>query len=328
MYFSKNLYDKFAHYKEIQSFDFFIAMAKKAYEKYSESKKYKKDEIPVVYGASVKNFIFEEDKVIARVEMNRRGVLRDFIPIDWDFDPGEEDKLNTMLEGIRKFHHTYKTPVLIYPTFSYPEKPRMRTVVFTRDMMDSMEYVKAVTFVVDKIGIDPEDDGNWNITHNFNLPVFNTKTQRDALEFLRCEDMHFLQNELFINVTPKVNGYKNRKPKQYNIDKGEIQVRDIKRIDKGLKYLQECIVENKQKSYNFSDWNNFFQFLHSVARAESVESITRDDALYILTKVAGGNVEWERKNKNDYLREFPRVHNNQEKLLSARPLSFYFGIQW
>ena len=104
MYVTKNLYEKFAQYVDMESMKFFIQTSKRAFDVYKTGKKFKKNETPVVYGSSVKDFNNDYDRVIARVEMNQRGVLRDFIGIDWDFDEGDEDKLEKLLTNLKQFH--------------------------------------------------------------------------------------------------------------------------------------------------------------------------------------------------------------------------------
>lgn len=327
MYVTKNLYEKFAQYVDMESMKFFIQMSKRAFDVYKTGKKFKKNETPVVYGSSVKDFNDEYDKVIARVEMNQRGVLRDFIGIDWDFDEGDEDKLEKLLTNLKQFHEKYQTPIIIYPTFSYPKKPRVRTVMFTEEEMDKMSYAQAVTFVVKALDVDPKDESNYNIAHNFNLPIINTPEQKEMMTFHKTY-VDKLPNALWSKVKSNVPVRKSVAVKRTPVSRIESQSRDRQSIEKGLQNLSNNMKAQNNNRLDFNTWTNFFQFLHSVARAEAIGSISRADALYILEEVAGGNIDYQRRNKEDYLREFPRVRDNEDKLEAARGIAYYFGHEW
>src|SRR5699024_9613074 len=171
MYITKNRYIKYASYIDIPPLKFFYQTIQKALVQYKNGKKIDKKDTPVVYGSTVVDFNPRQDAEIARIEMNQRGVLRDFIGIDWDFEVGDEAKLDHVLQGLKSFHEHFQTSVIIYPTFSYPDKPRIRTVMFTENMMDASEYAQAVSFIIDTLKENPRDDDNYSIIKNFNLPV-------------------------------------------------------------------------------------------------------------------------------------------------------------
>lgn len=326
MYFTKNLYQTYAKYHPMDSQTFMYKMCYMAYQRYQNGRKLKKSEAPVVYGSSVKDFNPDEDDVIARVEMNDRGVLRDFIGIDWDFDKGDEDKFQTLFQNLGAFAKKYQTFVYVYATHSYPKKPRVRTVMFTQNEMNGAEYAKAVTFVEDALELSHHDDGNYDIKHNFNLPVINNKAQLECMTFFMRDDFDKLDNQLWSNVKPKQRGYaQNMKVRVIPVSPMENNAHSDKNIQRGLKHLSERMKAGTNKKLDFDIWSNFFQFLHAVARAEVLGAITHEQALYILKTVAGGNSKWAYKNIEDYHRELPRVKSNKEKLERARLLSYYFG---
>src|SRR5699024_11841945 len=97
-------------------------------------------------------------------------------------------------------------------------------------------------------------------------------------------------------------------------------------IDNGLQNLSQSIKSGHVKAHNLDKWSNFFQFLHAVARAEVLGSITHDDALYILEQVAGGNPEWLYRNKSDYLRELPRVRDRKSTRLNSSHVSISYAV--
>src|SRR5699024_8999628 len=284
---------------------------------------------PVVYGSTVVDFNPRQDAEIARIEMNQRGVLRDFIGIDWDFEVGDEAKLDHVLQGLKSFHEHFQTSVIIYPTFSYPDKPRIRTVMFTENMMDASEYAQAVSFIIDTLKENPRDDDNYSIIKNFNLPVINNAEQAELVQTsLISKQDKPLNHQLWAKTKPHQKQYAqgNKHVKTHHIHHSEREMKQREHIDNGLQNLSQSIKSGHVKAHNLDKWSNFFQFLHAVARAEVLGSITHDDALYILEQVAGGNPEWLYRNKSDYLRELPRVRDNEDKLKRAKRLDFYFGM--
>jgi len=329
MYFTKDMFQKYAHYQEMDSREFIHKMCAKAVNRYQKGVKLKKSEAPVIYGTTVKDFNPDEDNIIARVEMNDRGVLRDFIGIDWDFDEGDEDKLQNVLDNLLIFSKEHQTHVYIYPTDSYPRKPRVRTIIFTKNLMNGVEYAKAVTYIEKIVKESHNDEGNYNINHNFNLPVINNQAQYDKLTVYIADGFGPLDNQLWQDIKPNKKGYaQNMNVKEIPVSFDEKMPHTQKDVDDGLSQLSESMKKGTNKKLDFDIWSNFFQFLHAIARAEVVGSITHDQALYILKTVAGGNTKWEFKNIEDYKRELPRVKSNEVKLKRARLLSYYFGMRW
>lgn len=332
MYFAQNYFERYAHFQEISALKFFYDLSKKAVRRYKNGKKLNKQQTPVVFGTSIQDFNSTKDNVIARIEMNQRGVLRDFIGIDWDFDTGEEDKLQTVLESLRTFSQKHETPVLIYPTASYPKKPRIRTVMFTKEMMNGSEYDKAVTFVEQVLGVHHNDETNYDIKHNFNLPVINNDAQLQRLELIMKHTHKPLDNELWSETKPsskKTQRDGNTHIKETLVTPEEKESHTNAQVKEGLDWLNKERRRAKQGSqFDFKRYFSFFQFQHAIARAEVIGSITRQQALMIMQYVADGNSDWERRNVEDYQHELPRVQEDESKLKRAKPLSFYFGIYW
>ena len=331
MYFAKNYHEKYAHYQEISTLKFFHDITKKAIRRYKNGKKLPKNKMPVVFGTTINDFDKNKDNIIARIETNQRGVLRDFIGIDWDFDEGEEDKLENVLESLSRFTEQYETPILIYPTASFPKKPRIRTVMFTKELMDNVEYSKAVTFVEKYIGENHNDESNYNLKHNFNLPAINNKEQMKMLYFVMKDAHKPLDNQLWDSVEPNVKTYNsnNKHVKEVLVTREERMPHTDKDVELGLATLKEHRSEaTKGSQFDFNRYYSFFQFLHAVARAEVIGSITNQQAHMILKRVADGNRDWEQRNREDYTHEFPRVEEDETKLKRARLLSYYFGFDW
>ena len=63
--------------------------------------------------------------------MNERARNR-YLIIDADYDVGEEDKSQELYDKLIALAKKHNTKLVIYPTISYPTKPRFRAVLFTK----------------------------------------------------------------------------------------------------------------------------------------------------------------------------------------------------
>ena len=333
MYFSKGIYMKKVFFDDMNSFDFFkksCLLAKKAYDNGISFSKKKGS--PVVYSTNVKNFIPQHDKVIFRTELNSRGALRDFIGIDWDLEKGDSDKLKQAILGCKKFSEKYNASYIIYPTSSFPKKPRMRSVFFIDKLLNSEEYAKGVTFILKEIGIDPNDDNNFDVKHQFNLPVFTNEYQLKLVKIVQKELLSF---ELFkdVSIDKKYKRNKTRKIKKYpclgitfDLEK---EARDDSNVDKAIQHILSEMDKGENKLYNFDDYNTIVvKFMHSLARAETIGSITREQAERILIAIAQGNQHYEQQNVLDYNVEYNRVSSDERQLEYAVPFQRYAGLDW
>ena len=102
--------------------------------------------------------------------VEQQPTLRKYLCIDYDFEPGEENKLSrTIVEITAKlsaFNH------IVYPTSSWPWYPRMRLIVDVDEYLDEYNYSKAVKKLIDFIGVDPGDDANTRPLQGMALPLY------------------------------------------------------------------------------------------------------------------------------------------------------------
>lgn len=317
-----------------------------------------KDRVGVAFATSVVDFDEDEDKDgILRKDMNRRGIVRDFIGIDWDFESGEEQLLKQVLIRSAEFAKEHDTIVLFYPTYSYPEKPRARTVLFTEDLLEQEEYTKAVQSYTDFVGVSTGDDGgNYSIKSNFNLPVINKKCQATATRLLLPSgqtmmiasmmkknddgDWHtsldslpeysLLESKIWESVSVRRVSYVGTSGSmpEHEVDDDERTPRTDRTIDRSISVLVDRISGKRSPKIVVDEYYKFFQLLHAIARAEVIGSITREQAIRILIGIAMGESEWEQKNVRDYEVEFQRVADSEEKLSRARPMYYYVGDSW
>lgn len=339
MYYTKSVYKKRANYASMDTLVFFAKANALANQAFKEGKRVEKKEQIVVYGSSVKGFDPKTDGSVLRVELNSRGPLRDFIGIDWDFDKREDYK--ALKERICALSKEYQTPILFYPTTSYPTKPHCRTIFFLEEAIDAMGYAKAETWVEQKLGLDPEDEGNSNIKHPINAPSHCSKEAYEESgwyvngKFVSdkehpkeiCEkmlQMKRLPSSLWEKTKPKNKRISvGKELPTHRVTNSERNALTDEEVQKGWAHLKEEM--KKDTRCDFTNYNNFFQFLHALARAEVVGRMTHQQAVNTLIFIAQGNRQYEQNNIKDYEVEFARVRDSQEKLEKALPITNYFG---
>lgn len=331
MYFSKGVYSKKAYFNDADSFDFLEQSCRLSLKAFNNGVVFdKKKNAPVLYATTVKDFNSSNDNVIFRKEMNKRGILRDFVGIDWDFNKGEIRKLKEAIIGIKKFSKKYNTSFIIYPTNSYPNKPRMRSVFFVDKLLNADEYTKAVIFILKEIGVDPKDNNNYDIKHPFNMPSISNEKQIKMIKVVGKERLNY---EVFKDTkVPKKMKKKSTKIKTYELIGFEYDLEKEKRsdkdVDKAIKYILEQM-DSGHSMFDFDDYATFVvKFMHSLARAEVIGAINREQSERILKAVAQGNSDYERRNVSDYEVEYNRVSSDENQLKMASPFQRYAGMEW
>ena len=359
MLITGSIYEKKAIFIDQNTLHFFIqACAQAIHTGMIMKRQTLKDRTGVAFATSVVDFDDEEDADgILRKEMNRRGIVRDFVGIDWDFEVGEEDLLRKVLVRSAEFAKEYGTIVLFYPTYSYPDKPRARTVLFTKELLEQEEYTKAVQFYTDFVGVSTGDEGaNYSIKSNFNLPVINKKCQATATRLLlpsgqtmmiaslmkknddgewhtsldSLPEYRLLENKLWEGVAVRRASYVGTSGSmpEHEVDDDERTPRTDRTIDRAITVLVDRITGKRSPKIVVDEYFKFFQLLHAIARAEVIGSITREQAIRILIGIAMGESKWEQKNVRDYETEYQRVADSEEKLSRARPMYYYVGDAW
>lgn len=326
MYITKNLYSRYAEYINISDMKFFhylIELAKESFETHKEEflemttsdiDALKKDRSIVLFASTVSNFS-DDDLIISRPEMNERA-RRKYLIIDADFDSGEELEASQMIDDLKQLSIDFSTPLIIYPTVSYPNKPRFRAVLFVKKALNESSYHQAMTWLYKMLGREPLDASDLKIRSNNNAPLFINQEQIDVVfDNTTDSELQPLDNVLWKNY-PKPRLKTSRSiPKSYF---------DEFKIPEDL--LKEACLEFA-KSDSARNFNTFWFVFHSIARAEYFEQITPElarKALEWIARVPGDPVNaarWSIENKNQYKNERRRVFENEKILLNARPLS-------
>lgn len=333
MFVAPNYKSKAVYIDTPSTLDFFIGSGKEALAKFSQQRKTPKDKTPIAIATTITDFDPATDQTIARAEINQRNPKRDFIEIDWDVD--DKDKLDKVQEKLVEFAEEHDTIIFYYPSFSYPDKQRGRSIFFTTEPIGERSYHQAVKFLLNYIGVDNGDDQSFHIKSTFNLPVVNNRQQKDAMRTITpsgktLSELNYLSPKLWANTKVPRNVGKVTELHDHDIMESEMRPRTDDYVRKVMPIIAERfqIRKSTNQQFDLERYHSFFQFLHAVARAEVLGGITREGADLIVEAVAENNQRWIKNNQRDYRIEFDRVANDASKLMKARPLHYYIGEHW
>lgn len=211
MYVSNSYLDRFCTYCDMNDRDFFLAVIEKAKNSVEAAQEFinehadedrggvalLKQNTPIIYISSLSKQI-EIESVITRSLISSDRARRKFIMGDVDFDAGEEDLSNNLRNALISFADKYKTPLLIYPTISYPIKPRFRFVFLTNRVMNYKNYWKAVKWVYEQVGFEATDTSDFRLNANRNAPLFYLDEQvKNIYSTFNDMDLKPLDNSLW-----------------------------------------------------------------------------------------------------------------------------------
>ena len=355
MYLTKNVYQRNVTYYDGDDLEIFHYLLEKAKSVFIENSHYfetlsdeelsklKKNETPVIFASTVASMKPAFDFSMIRADMNDRAKRR-YLMIDADFDAGQEESSNYLYDKMIEVAKEYNTPLIIYPTISYPKKPRFRAVMFTKTLLGEAEYYQAMTWWYNQLGIldvnknktvdkelyevlegldkelvDAADTSNKNIRSNNNAPFFTNFEQLDFIyDTTQDETLERLDRSLWQKFD------KPALKKKINFDTYN-PLDDYKLSDE---FLDKAVHEFAKTAFA-QDYSTFWRFLHSVARAEDKGQITTEQVDKVLTWVAetGENNDkefvWKLNNKAQYRIERDRVLSLSSYYKSARPLCSY-----
>lgn len=328
MFVLQNYFDRNATFIDLPDIEFFknaIDLADLKYQSEFSSKdelardeidEIKKNQIPVIMCSTITSKKKEEVSM-KRKDINDRIKSRSII-LDADFNPGEEDQSNLFWNNCKLFAKEHNTYVLLYPTPSYPEKPRFRAVFFSKQLLNEDSYYQAVHYIYDKLKFDMTDKSDENIKSSNNAPFFIKKEQlNDVFSNLDKTDLQPLESSLWKEY-PKP---KKKKKKQY---------KNGRSFYDNVPILDEQIEEaSKQIATEIQDYDFFWKFASSVYRSEYHEQITEDQAIQIMTLIAeysgdeANRQKWVYDNIDFYKKTKSRMSNDDELIYRSMPLLAY-----
>lgn len=321
MYVSDSYKSLNVTYIDMRARDFFLGCldAAKKYEpqlaKLGRETPWLKEHCPIVH-ISYLDGMSHADMVTSRTAVHSRRARRDFILGDVDYNPGQEKDALSLRHSAMLLADELHTPLMLYPTLSYPAKPRFRFVFLTADMLDAEQYAKAVKWVYDRLGYPVTDKNDYLMNNNKNLPLFNNEKQvKQCWETFSDTSLSPLSSELWKDVVSPV-----------HISRGKShewsETRHADRFDEGM--LVE-LAKGQCEMAAFMDGGTFWRVIGSLAASCFCGGISEECAEAVLDALAEGGralgraEEWRSSNRTEFSRAMMRM--NAEKLAVIRPLS-------
>lgn len=325
MYVSQNVYDRDARYIDLSDQDFFHEAIKIAKRKYEDDKlneiiytdedieQIKKNQTPVFFASNLTKRSNQE------IFVRRRGLKdrlrRKYLIIDADFNQGEEEQSQELFDKAISLAEEYETPIVIYPSASYPLKPRYRIVFFVKRMLNATSYKKAMIWLYSELETEATDRSDFYITGNNNAPIFFNEAQLDKIiDTTQNKDLKPLNNKLWSHIKVK----KERSQEDYQLkteyDRYPIEKDEFTRM---MSFM------------NIDSYDEFWKFSYSLLRAEVNDQITHDqalDAMKIISQVAPNDetqLQWEQDNINKYQSFKSGVEDGTIDLKRSLPLVRY-----
>lgn len=332
MYATPTMYVKNATYVDLPDIEFFQHCLTVAQARFESGQTDENDvsvdvikkSTPVAYMSTVTKMTEDDKTSLSRREINERGRRR-FIMIDADYDAGDEDESSQVRNKIIELAREHSTPVLIYPTASYPEKPRFRAVMFTKRVMPDTQYYKAMSWWFDQLGIEPIDEADMRITANRNLPVFTNPEQIEQIySTLTDDELQPLDNSLWKDYTAP----KKKKPADYSA----LMASDSRVNDKSIMWDDTDIVRAAREiglTGLGATRHSIWKFVQSIACAKVESTLTPEVAgkiMYALAERGETKAEQERwyKGNIEMMQECERAIVEQTVALQEiRPLIAY-----
>lgn len=321
MYVTSSIYDTFARFVDLDDRSFFtqaLSIAKDNYLKLLEEDRSKiKQHTPVCFISTLSGKK-DSENFASRKLLNTDRARRKFLMIDADFSEGEEERSERLQEKLKELATNYRTPLMIYPTVSYPEKPRFRAVLLVKRGLTPQKYWSAMTWLYRELETSVLDKSDLRISANRNLPVFCNDEQVEKI-YSTFEDMSLkeLDNSLWKDIeSPK----KNQLTKDQLEDLSNVTYDEDKLIDGAKEISKKEIV----KSYE-----TFWQIAASLAAGVILEQIEEDLAFEILDMLAevGENPsqvsKWQSGNRELYQQFKSQYSEIPENIAKARPLHTY-----
>lgn len=238
----------------------------------------------------------ETPDYIDRKDGANLGVLRDFVAIDYDLEDDDWEGFNLVYLAIKERFEGVS--LVLYPTLSYPLKPRVRLVIELNRLVNGGEYEQLVKHLIDEIGVETNDlVANLNINHLMNLPVFTADVFADII----IQDGEPYDADS-IEYTGKRTSFK-----------PQIQTHSTD--------LNDFIAKNQK---NLMDYDYFWRFTEALAKSHIEGDVDMEEVNHILKAVAMGNVEWEQNNLNEFYIQMGKLNSDPDKLRMAKTLNSYY----
>ena len=329
MYTAHNLYSARVFFIDLDDRDFFTHCLKTAISRQPDiedagfSDDYIKKHTPVIFASTLSKHDKIKDAVITRKDVNTSRARRKFLMIDADFEPGQESESELMRERLVKLASRLKTPLMIYPTVSFPDKPRFRAVLLSKRAMSSDAYFQGMSWLYDALDMSPLDDSDLRMSANRNAPIFKSDEQVDAIySTFEDDDLSPLDNKLWSSYPkPKTR----TKTSDYTQVVSDFSDSDIKLEPSEVKRAMKNVINGPLAESRGSSWF----FIESVGAAV-VTGVIDEKLAYDIVSMLASRAEsdelrhkWEAGNiemLEDAINDMPGSPSRASK---AKPLFLY-----
>lgn len=331
MFAAPNIYSTTARYIDVADREFFRMCLDEAIEQFERgdlntivNDSVKKNYTPVVFTSSLSKLDKKSESVVSRKTLNTDRARRKFIMLDADFDKGEYEESELVRDNIITLAKELNTHVLIYPTVSYPEKPRFRAVMFTRRQLTPESYVQAMRWWFDNIFFTPNDEGDYRMSANRNAPVFTSQEQIDAIySTLDDDDLQPLDSELWSSY-PKPR--KKSKPSDESKKRAGQTMKDMN-IEFDERHLVE--IAREELSEFITSYERCWPFINSLAKSVISGMISLDCAYDMARAIAESapdestREQWKADNVSMLDKSIQYLSDDHDRFDNARNLLFY-----
>lgn len=258
------------------------------------------------------------DELIPRKESKAARPVRDFVAIDYD-DFEDKKQADELPDRVKQIFGDYNYAV--YPSISYPKKPRYRFVLEVEPTLNYRNYHYVVREIMDLIGFEAGDESNEQYNHLMNAPYYFSQDTKDIAVFNKTGQAYDV-SEILDSMTEDDKKTKSSKrtvnePKPVNNS-----IKSNTLSDALENFLEnENVVDNLNNSYEY-----FWRFTESVAMAIINGTITETFGSEMMTRVAMGNQEWEEKNQEELMQQVEKLESDPSRQRLVQPITSFLPI--
>lgn len=281
-----------------------------------------KSHCPIAHISTLSPAPVAAEHEVDRLYVHTARARRRFLMGDVDFDADEVAESREMWRALKRFAEKHRTPLMLYPTLSYPEKPRYRFVFLVDRPLSPSRYGQAMTWLYDQLGFEPTDTSDMRITMNRNLPLFATERQvKGVWSTFSDESLEPLDNDLWKNA-PAYRGPTGIVSASY---KPPSDLSGVHALKFDAKRLVEAAGEYAHDE-KMGEYRTFWPVVNSFAAAVAAGGISEACAVRCMRALAGAAGDDRSKRQrwavgNEQMLYDAMRSMNDEKMADARPLA-------
>lgn len=252
-----------------------------------------------------------------RKETKTAPPVRDFVAIDYD-DFTDKSIADELPDRVAQMFGDYNYAV--YPSISYPKKPRYRVIIQVEPILTKKTYHYVAKEIINQLGFTSGDDGSEQINHLMNAPYYFEQDTKDLAVFNKTGKKLDV-SDILANMSEDDEKSTNTSPiKQPKPITGALKSNTL--TEALNTFLEnDNVQEHLKNSYEY-----FWRFTESVAMATLNGTITLDFAKDIMVKIAMGNPEWEEKNDDELLLQIEKLEDDPSRQRLVQPITSFLPI--